>query len=88
MRVVHIVPGARRSVILTEAAADFRSTRELAQAVARRVPQPEGDAALNHVRTVRACRDLRRRRLLHKTPYGWRTTSDGMACIAEVEAGP
>lgn len=81
-----IPPKGRRATIIRAAATDFLSMSQVVKRVRLHLRDPaDFDPAVDRIKTTEAIRDLRRRGLIARTPWGYRATADGLTLLRSSE---
>lgn len=81
------IPAAgRRAAIIRATSDDFRSVSFIDRFVRRTAALREHDPSVQRMKTSCALRDLRRRGIVDRTPYGWRATAAGIRLLQQSEA--
>lgn len=81
-----IPPNGRRAAIIRATSADFRTVSFIDRFVRQTAALREHDASVQRMKTAGALRDLRRRGLVDRTPFGWRATRAGVDLLQQSEA--
>lgn len=76
----------RRAAIIRAVAQDFRTASWIDRFVRQTAHLRERDASVQRLKTASALRDLKRKGLVTRTPYGWRATRAGLDLLRASEA--
>lgn len=82
-----IPPQGRRAAIIRAVATDFRTASFIDRFVRRTAALREHDASVQRLKTSSALRDLKRKGLVTRTPFGWRATRAGLDLLTASEVG-